>query len=104
MSSENIQTAPDYRKARAKALEVLRVNHVVKPPVVPREIAEAYGLSVEVIDLPDDMKRVAGFIDFDADRIFVSSSDHYNRQTFTIAHELGHYLINKTLYTKQPQN
>ncbi len=103
MLAETIQITPDYSKARAKAKEVLRKQHIMRPPVVPREIAESYGLRVEVVDLPSDLKRVAGFIDFSENQILVNSADHYNRQTFTIAHELGHFLLHKELFAEHPE-
>ncbi len=93
---------PDYRKARSKAAEVLRVNRIVRPPVAPREIAQSYGLTVDVVDLPADLSNVAGFIDFGAKQILVNSAEHYNRQTFTIAHELGHFLLHKDLFDAHP--
>ncbi len=103
MLTENRQETPDYRKARAKAAEVLRVQHIVRPPIVPREIAESYGLRVDVIDLPADLQNVAGFIDFSENQILVNSADHYNRQTFTIAHELGHFLMHRELFAAHPE-
>jgi Zn-dependent peptidase ImmA (M78 family) len=103
MLAENIEQTPDYPKARTTALRVLQDNHVVRPPVIPREMAESYGLRVEVMELPSDLMRVAGFIDFNQSKIFINSADHYNRQAFTIAHELGHFLMHKDLFEKHPQ-
>jgi Zn-dependent peptidase ImmA (M78 family) len=55
---------------------------------------------VKVVDLPSHYEQVAGFLDFDEKAIYVNSADHYNRQTFTIAHELGHYLMHKELFER----
>ena len=46
---------------------------------------------------------VAGFIDFTEQAIYVNAADPYNRQTFTIAHELGHYFLHKEYYKQHPE-
>jgi Zn-dependent peptidase ImmA (M78 family) len=94
---------PDFRKAEAAARKVLRDSHITRPPIVPREIAESYGLRVQVVILPEHLQQVAGFIDFSDRTIFVNESDHYNRQTFTIAHEIGHFLLHKDLFDQHPE-
>jgi Zn-dependent peptidase ImmA (M78 family) len=93
---------PDYHKASTMARRVLRENNIVRPPVAPRELAEAYGLTVSVVSL-SDLPNVAGFMDFTDSTIYVNGDDHYNRQTFTIAHELGHYLLHKPLFEAHPE-
>jgi Zn-dependent peptidase ImmA (M78 family) len=40
-----------------------------------------------------DYNHIAGFIDFDAHKIYVNVDDSLQRQNFTIAHELGQYLL-----------
>lgn len=103
MLAGNIEQTPDYRKARTTALRVLQDNHVLRPPVIPREMAESYGLRVEVMELPSDLMRVAGLIDFSQSKIFINSADRYERQAFTIAHELGHFLMHKEFFEKHPE-
>jgi len=63
------------------------------PPVLPREIAQNYGIEVVFAAFPTHISEVMGFYDFDGRKIFVNADDHVNRQTFTIAHELGHALL-----------
>lgn len=61
-------------------------------PVNPYEVAEACGLEVVGRELEDS---VSGMLILDGNRgaIGVNRSHHPNRQRFTIAHELGHYLL-----------
>lgn len=99
----DITSAPDFRKARARAAAVLRENHVIRPPVAPREIAESYGLTVQLVELPGDLNEVAGYIDMGGQTISVNAADPYNRKTFTIAHELGHYLLHRELFKQHPE-
>jgi Zn-dependent peptidase ImmA (M78 family) len=101
--SETIERTADYKKAASAARRVLRENNIVRPPIVPREIAEAYSLEVIVANFPAQFEDVAGFIRLAEKQIYVNAKDHYNRQTFTVAHELGHYLLHKELFESHPE-
>lgn len=98
---------PDYDKAAAEAKRVLDENFILGPPVLAHELAENYGLKVIVTTNLDP--GVAGMLEVENKRIIVNEHDSYTRQAFTIAHELGHWLLhvnlgeineNETLYRK----
>lgn len=99
-----MSAAPDYVKVRACVAKVLRENSIVRPPILPREIASNYGLEVKAVDFGPDDSDVCGLIDFARKMIYVNEFDHFNRQTFTIAHELGHYLLHKELFEQDPES
>jgi Zn-dependent peptidase ImmA (M78 family) len=67
---------------------------VRRPPVSVEEIAESLGLEVRYApfdgDLSGALVRRKG-----ETYIGVNSSDHPNRQRFTIAHELGHFVLHR---------
>ncbi len=63
-------------------------NHTF--PIDPIPIAEKIGLSVWQATLPRD---VSGQILYKEKKIFIEKSDHIYRQIFSIAHELGHFLL-----------
>ncbi len=92
----------DYRKAIDKAKEVLKQNSFDTPPISPREIANSCGIEVSNVIFRLH-KEVAGFFDFKKNKIYVNHEEPYNRQTFTIAHELGHYFLHKELFDKHPE-
>lgn len=94
---------PDYGKVRACVQRVLQENNIVRPPILPREIASNYGLEVRAVDFSPDNDDVAGLIDFAKKIIYVNEKEHFNRQTFTIAHELGHFLLHKDLFEGDPE-
>jgi Zn-dependent peptidase ImmA (M78 family) len=94
--------APDYAGVLLKVSQVLKENSVFEPPVLPKELAENYGHSVIFAEFPDHAKDVMGFLDLDTSEIFVNSADPPNRQTFTIAHELGHALMHGEALKKHP--
>mgnify|MGYP001577598842 CR=1 FL=1 len=43
--------------------------------------------------MPGKLSRVSGFFDADSKTIYVNINDSLTRQNFTIAHELGHYIL-----------
>jgi Zn-dependent peptidase ImmA (M78 family) len=65
-----------------------------KPVVNVFQIAEDEGVKLNFVKMPEILKNVAGFFDFEDKEIYVNDDDPPNRQTFTVAHELGHFLLN----------
>ncbi len=84
---------PEYNKATLLATEKLSEYKISEPVVPIFEIAEAEGLSVKIISMPEKLKSVSGFFDPDTSIIYVNAEDVPTRQRFTVAHELGHYLL-----------
>lgn len=71
--------------------ELLDQNKIKEPPVDVEKISEACGLSIT----RQNVESISGFIIRGDGKavIGVNSSNAEVRQRFTIAHELGHYLI-----------
>lgn len=88
--------------ARAYAEQVLAENFVNDPPVKITDLIRNYGLTVEVVDLQQYGQRVAGFIDPEKRVIYVNKNDSAARQAFTIAHELGHWLMHQSQLSTEP--
>jgi Zn-dependent peptidase ImmA (M78 family) len=84
----------EIRIIRQRVEALLSRSGVRKPPVPVEEIAVNLGLEVRYApfdgDLSGALVRSRG-----ETYIGVNSSDHPNRQRFTIAHELGHFLLHK---------
>lgn len=80
------------RQAHQKAREVLVRVSVLKPPVPVEEIVRAYGLTIR---FEPTAGEISGALYVEGPRavIGVNALHHANRQRFTIAHELGHYLL-----------
>jgi Zn-dependent peptidase ImmA (M78 family) len=64
-------------------------------PVSPAELAWHLGIEVRVVPLPADESGNIVIPDDDEAVISLNSGDHPNRQRFTCAHEIGHYLRRK---------
>lgn len=73
------------------------------PPIPVQEIAETNGVDVVFANFGSVGEKVAGFCDFKAEKLFVNIDDPLNRQTFTIAHELGHWMLHRDFFDANPE-
>lgn len=80
------------RDIAAHADRILTKAKVSAPPVPVLAIAKSFGIFVRFGPLPDDL---SGFLVHEEGRtiIGVNSRQAKARQTFTIAHELGHFVL-----------
>ena len=74
--------------------KLLKDNRVFRPPVPVEKLAETLGLQLRLAPLKADVSGAILRSD-DAVVIGVNSLHHPNRQRFTIAHEIAHYLLHK---------
>jgi Zn-dependent peptidase ImmA (M78 family) len=91
--------------ALAKAKQLLKENFILEPPVDVEELAKNSGVDVRIVTFPRDYYDVSGFINLEDDKpvMYVNSDDNSNRQKFTIAHELGHWLLHEKEIRLDPQ-
>lgn len=85
----------NLQKAIQESKKILLTFGVDSPPIPLTDIVSSYGLNIVYSDFSSIPKgnEIAGFIDFESKKIFVNKDDPPNRQRFTIAHELGHYIL-----------
>ncbi|WP_428989851.1 ImmA/IrrE family metallo-endopeptidase [Methylocapsa aurea] len=88
-------TRPDYRKAKSAALELLAQNAILRPPVNPMKLARGMGLEVVFVEFDREDQNISGFYDAEDNTIFVNGDESPLRQTFTVAHELGHKILHE---------
>jgi Zn-dependent peptidase ImmA (M78 family) len=73
---------------------LLKQNRVVQPPIVVGALARSLGLEIVKQDADDS---ISGMLINEGDGkggiIGVNRAHHLNRQRFTIAHEIGHFLL-----------
>jgi len=79
-------------KIAKRADEYLALANVTKAPVPVLDVAKKAGVTVKFGPLPDEL---SGFLLHEAGQVFlgVNSLHPLRRQTFTIAHELGHHAL-----------
>lgn len=84
------------REIEGKTKDILADFYTGKemlPPIDIGKIVEKYGLIVKKGQFKS--QAVSGAFDRKSNSIFVSENDPYTRQAFTVAHELGHYILHK---------
>ena len=83
----------DVKKCLKQAEKVIKENSITSPPIPVVDIANSYGLIVEEDNLMGD----AGKLFFKENKIVINENDQIPRRRFTIAHELGHFLMHRNL-------
>lgn len=92
---------PNYRAAKASADALTQIYTAPSIPVI--EIAEQNGVNVLFSDMGKYREEIAGFCDFEATRLYVNKDDIPSRQMFTIAHELGHWMLHREAFRADPE-
>lgn len=85
----------DFAKAIREAKKILEDFGFSAPPINPVDIARDLGVKVAFVGLPEKHQNVSGFYDATDDAIYVNKDEYAKRQTFTIAHELGHRVLHR---------
>lgn len=93
----------DYQGVKQKVAQVLLENFITNPPIDVYEIANNEGLEIEIKDFGDKFNNISGYIKLEIRTIFVNSKDPENRRKFTIAHELGHWILHKDKLESEPE-
>lgn len=88
----------NFTLAKSEASKLLEKFNVKEPPVDPEWIAEQLGVDVVYANfMPEYASEISGFLDWSDDpvRIVINSAISPKRKTFTIAHELAHFLMHE---------
>ncbi|NVK16331.1 MAG: ImmA/IrrE family metallo-endopeptidase [Rhodobacteraceae bacterium] len=95
----------NYLAVRSAISKLRADGYLSSVPVDPEKIAEDLGIEVVFANFDDSVADdISGFIDFEVTndndskfkaQIVVNSETSVRRQLFTIAHELGHFLMHR---------
>lgn len=103
-TKENIErslNAPADLKMAKRAADKLTGLYSA-PPIPVLEIAEMEGVNVVFATFGDYTDKIAGYCDFKNSKLYVNADDHPRRQIFTIAHELGHWIMHQNIFSDNP--
>lgn len=103
MMLSSLMRTPNYGEIKAEADSILKRYAISRPPVPIKEIVERDGLNVVFVNFTSLSREVAGLTEFSKARLLVNSEDAINRQTFTIAHEFGHWVLHRDLFLAHPE-
>lgn len=81
-----------FRDVRQKATAILDLTGITEAPVNVKDIASVLGFKVVPYEFDDNTISGMLVIDDEVRAIAVNRNHHPNRQRFTIAHEIGHFL------------
>jgi Zn-dependent peptidase ImmA (M78 family) len=108
--SDVAQARPDYRLCSQKAEMLLKKYGFFCPPIDPELIAEEEGLRVVYAQFePPYDEKTSGFFRLEDKTIVVNGNIPDKRITFTVAHELGHFILHENYissnsYIPMPRN
>ena len=86
---------PDYKKAQQEALDLLDKFGYTSPAIDPVKICRDLGIRVYFSDFTGEDDKISGFFYGEKNEIYVNKNEYPQRQTFTIAHELGHKIMHE---------
>jgi Zn-dependent peptidase ImmA (M78 family) len=92
------QKLPNLDKARLRAQRLLEEQGITEAPVDVEALAHAQGVVLRFEELED---KISGILVRKGERVYaaINKLHHPNRQRFTIAHELGHFLLHQNTPT-----
>lgn len=87
-----------------RANKVIENNYIKEPPIPVREISENYEIAIEERNFPPKYAHISGFISNVKGicTMIINQADSINRKNFTIAHELGHWLLHRDKLDTDP--
>jgi Zn-dependent peptidase ImmA (M78 family) len=86
---------PDYRRVKLAVNQLLTEFNIVEPPVDPVRLSRELGVEVIFATFAESDNNISGFYDFEENAIYVNKNEFPLRQTFTVAHELGHKVLHE---------
>lgn len=94
---------PDWTLVEDEVTTLLAVHGVYDAPVPLDAMIRSQSLQVQFGHFPESQSDVAGFIRLSERKIYINAADAPRRQTFTIAHELGHWMLHRALLDAHPE-
>ena len=100
MQPGEVPTRPRRKWVTDQANALSKIYRAAPVPV--KEIAEQNGVQVLLADFGEHRDEASGVCDFSKKKILVNFADIPARRRFTIAHELGHWMLHRSIYHANP--
>jgi Zn-dependent peptidase ImmA (M78 family) len=106
----NIIDMADFKRAQKEAEAIWQKLCLTSPPIPILEVTENHGLLVRDANFSAHPK-ISGILDVKGQIIYINAEESPARKRFTIAHELGHWILHPcikeensvhTIYYRRP--
>lgn len=97
-----LSTPPSLAPAKESALSLLRQYNIAEPPISFARILSGLGIGLLEIEFEWDMSSISGFLDIEKRMIYINASDSFQRRMFTLAHEIGHFMLHQAILELEP--
>lgn len=95
---ENFNKRPNRKKARSIASKLIKDCIISKPPIRLATVLKFLNIHIYKGDPTQPfLKKISAFIDLEDKLIVYNPEHHVVRQRFSVAHELGHYLMKHSI-------
>jgi Zn-dependent peptidase ImmA (M78 family) len=92
----------NFALAQREAESLIDKYKIARPPIDPEAIAKDLGVDVVYAEFNKDISdQISGYIDPAACQIVVNKAISASRKIYTIAHELGHYILHRDYANSQ---
>ena len=91
------------RPARQAAVDLLRDYNVVVPPVNISEILAWEWLYISEFPFPPDADDLSWLLDISDKHVFINEHDNDCNKSYTVAHELWHWVLHRNYLQKEPE-
>ena len=88
--------------AKEQAISLLRQHEIDTPPISFGKILQSLWLSIIEKEFPSDMLDISGFLDIEKWIIYINAKDTFQRRMFTLAHEIGHFILHQEILKLEP--
>jgi len=92
----------NFALAQREAENLIEKYRITRPPIDPEAIAKDLGVDVVYAEFNKDISdQISGYIDPASCQIVVNKAISASRKIYTIAHELGHYILHRDYANSQ---
>lgn len=85
----------DFPKIEARAEELLKSHKLLSPPIDVFSLANQIGISIDRGRMGDNVSGAIHFEGEDRAAVGLNITESQQRQRFTLAHEIGHFLMHR---------
>lgn len=96
---DDFKIKPNRMRARSKAKRLLKECNIISPPVRLSTIVKYLGIFTQKANPSTiDLAKISAFIELEDKILIYNDIDPTVRKRFSVAHEIGHLILQHTIY------